>query len=352
MRKLFIPILLACIIISCSKDEAPAVQPGNNFANEKDKINAWLEKQKKTANAKGLARITALQQNLEFASIVKPSLSGDEYLYIIPIKEGFGSKNNAERKPLSNLVLFINKNKDTIRKGNIVQYISPEPVTREKLQQLLYNYYEISEKTFTGSLAYLTVADEMDYEIGYKGGDYSYYKSIKKRPSTGRNATCYEIGWYYFWADGSVTWEAIGEYCDGCEPAKTILTKTYRIGCGGGGTGQGGVDDSPTRLKTWEVYSENMYAGPIKIFAQIQLWGKKDSDYPQGGYFYKSVDQGSYTENFSTYNISLMSTYTQSWHGTAHGYQTFQGTIVYNSPGAPDKYVANSKTFQFAEVFP
>lgn len=354
MRKLFIPILLACIIISCSKDEAPAVQPGNNFASEKDKVNAWLEKQKKTADKNGAVRIISLQQNLDFASLIQPAFGADEYLYIIPIREAFGSKNNGERKPLSHLVLFINNETDSIRKGNIVQFISPAPITKENLKQFFTDYYGFKDHTFNGSLAYLTVADEMLKEMNYRDGQMNYYKSISKKQLTGRNATCYEIGWYYFWADGSVTWEAVGEYCDGCEPVKTIHGKTYRVTCGGGGGGGtgGGVDDAKTKLVNWEVYSENMYAEPIIVKAYVQLWGKMVSDEPQGGHFFRTADNGCRSENFSKYGIRLLEPYTQSWHGTQNAYQLCQGTIVYNQQGDLTRHIHNTNTFQFGDVFP
>lgn len=351
MRKLLTTLLLSSLLFACRKMNDPDAVPGRDLSRETHEVNVWLEKQKETANETGLERIKALQQNLDFASLVSPAFGDDEMVYIVPVKAAFGSKNNAERNPQCHLVLFISKETHKVRKGNIVQFISKTPFGKARLQQFMFDYYAFGKKEFTGSLAYLTVADEMLYEISYLDGELNYYKSVGKKPETGRNATCYEIGWYYFWSDGSVTWEPIGQYCDGCEPVKTVQGKTYRVGCGSGGD-QGGADESPTKLMTWLVYRENMYGPPIEIYAQVQFWGKKASDYPQGGYFYRSVDQGTYTSNFSTYNINLANVYTQAWHGPQHGYQSFQGVINYNSYGSVNREVTKTRTFEFVEVFP
>jgi hypothetical protein len=353
---LFFLLLLFFLQTSCQKDS------GNNKAVESSadpaigvvsgRVNSWLDKQKTSATAEGISKIQLLKANLEFSTSITEPLFRDQGLIIVPVKEGYITSSNKERNPVNMLVLFLNNSKE-IQKGFIVQYIAAKQfINKKELATFMYRYYKFDDTKFTGSLAYLTVADEFSHELNYENGVYRYYKSAGKKQTGGLTETCYEFGFYYYWSDGSVTWEPLGSFCDNCEPVKTINGRTYKTNCGGGGGGGGPEEPALTREMWWEAYREVATGQEPNIQAGVQFWGRKVTGEPQGGHFTQSNDHGYHTFNFTMYGMGFAYAYTQSWHGTQNAYQAIQGTVIYNDPTAPTRHVDKTKTFIFSEVFP
>lgn len=353
LQHIFVVLLLTVLLGSCKKDSSPLIEASKDETT--NKVIAWLEKQKTQASAEGAAKIESLKESLDFSLLTVVPFPPGEVVLVIPVKNSFVTTSNADKNPANSLVLFLNKNHE-IRRCNIVQYISSQRISsRRALADFFNSYYRFRITDFTGSLVYLTFTDEIAYELNYIKGDVNYYKSMEKKQLGNLAETCYEIGWYYYWSDGSVTWEPIGGYCDDCVPARTVNGQTYRVNCGGGGGGGGGNNEEPpalTKEMDWEVYSENMYGPPAKITAKVQFWGRKVSGELQGGHFTQATDHNTYTENFNTYGMDWVTVYSQSWHGTQFGYQTVQGNITYAPYTLPPKYINKPKTFMFAEVFP
>ncbi len=346
-------LLITVCFASCKKDSSQLIEAAKDETT--NKVIAWLEKQRASASTEGAAKIESLKESLDFSLLTVVPFPPGETVLIIPVKNSFVTTSNADKNPANSLVLFLGKDQE-VRKGNIVQYISFERISsRRVLANFLDSYYRFRITDFTGSLVYITITDEIAYELNYIKGNANYYKSMEKKKLGNLTETCYEIGWYYFWSDGSVTWEPIGGYCDDCVPARTVNGQTYRVNCGGGGGGGGGSNEEPpllTKEMDWLVYTENMYGQPIKITAKVQFWGRKVSTEPQGGHFTQTNDHGTYTENFSTYGMDWASVYTQAWHGTQFGYQSVQGNIVYAPYTLPPKYISKTQNFMFAEIFP
>jgi len=233
-KSIFAALLLATFfLVSCKKGglQQP-VQSPNEIINS---VNAWLEKQKASATTAGAATIQSLKENLDFSGLTTVLFGTDETVVIIPMHDSFVASSNAGKDLINSLVLFVNTNNE-IRKGNIVQYVSPKAISgRRALSDFFTRYYGFKITDFTGSLVYVTVTDEIAYELNYINGNVNFYKSMGKKQLGPLTETCYEVGFYYFWSDGSVTWEPVGGYCDGCEPVRTSNGETYRLNCGGGG---------------------------------------------------------------------------------------------------------------------
>lgn len=351
-------LLLMCVDLftGCKKDssaEEQNMQEQTNAlpAETGTKVNAWLEKQKAKASLAGITRINALKSNLDFSSGMTKDLMRSDSIIIIPLKGGYETKINAEKSPVNMLVIFLDDRKE-VSKGYIVQYISSRKfIVKKDLLNFMFDYYDFRINHFTGSLAYLTVADEFSYELSYVDDVNQYYKTVGQKKADGITETCYEVGFYYYWSDGSVTWEPIGGYCDGCEPAKTINGKTYRTGCGGGGGGETPEVPTETTEVWWEVYREFASGPDPYIMAAVQLWGKKVAGEPQGGHFIQSNDHGIRAFNFDMYGMGFSGSFSQSWHSPQRAYQAVQGTVTYSVPGALNKYISPTKTFQFLDVF-
>lgn len=341
---------------SCKKDTASseentAARASALTSEAISKINTWLEKQKKAASLTGISRIQSLKESLAYSLAMTRDLRRSDSILIIPINKGYETAINKERSPVNMLVIFFNEQKE-IDKGYIVQYISTRKFAdNTALLNFMFDYYDFRDTRFSGSLAYLTVADEFSYELNYENGAYRYYKSTGKKPMGGLTETCFEVGFYYFWSDGSVTWQPIGSFCDNCEPAKTIHGRTYKINCGGGGGG-GPEEPALTKELWWEVYREVATGPEPHIEAGVQFWGRKVSGESQGGHFTQANDHGISTFNFDMYGMNFVSGYSQSWHGTQNAYQAVQGTITYPPYTEDPLYIHPTKTFQFGEVFP
>ncbi|MEQ1676797.1 MAG: hypothetical protein ABL876_08855 [Chitinophagaceae bacterium] len=225
-------LLITVLFISCQKESSPQSESSNNKTTSK--IITWLEKQKATASAEGVAKIQSLKKNLDFSLLTTGLFNSEEPIIIVPIKKSFVATSNADRNPINSLVFFLD-NKEDIRRGNILQYISTQRVSsRRVLANFFDRYYNFRITDFTGSLVYVTVTDEIAYELNYIKGSVNYYKSVEIKQLNGLTEACYELGWYYYWSDGTVTWKPIGRYYGDCLPVRKINGQTYRVNCGGG----------------------------------------------------------------------------------------------------------------------
>ncbi len=169
---LLLLFLSTIFFISCQKNADKQEEAQNTEA--VNKVIAWLEEQKSTATLAGSKKIKSLKENLDFSLTGTGLFSPDETLIIVPIKNSFVTNSNQDKHPINSLVLLVN-NKKKIRRGYIVQYISPKEINSKDLSKFFYSYYNLETTDFTGSLAYLTVSDEFSYETNYTNGKMSYY---------------------------------------------------------------------------------------------------------------------------------------------------------------------------------
>lgn len=335
-----------------------------------EKVNNWLDQQEGKFSGDRPSQVNMLQQNLDFGALEIQELYAGEKLIVVPVRTGFVTETNKQLNPVQ-YALFILDAKQSIRKGNIVQFVADATYPSKNLPaNFFHNYYNLKEISISGKIAFLNVAGDFQYETKYDKGKLVHHTVLeyKKRGSTSGpaiEAECYDVWLIQIFPDGSYQIiQFLYSFCIGgtggggngeqpCRGTVNVSGRGLQVECGGGGSGPGGgATFAVTKLMTWEAYREVMANAPALIFAQIQLWGVRDSNEPQGGHFTNAFSHDTYTENFSTYGMSWSGSYTQAWHGTQAAYHTVQGTIDYGPYGPPPKYIYKSKTFLFAEVFP
>ena len=255
MRKTFFlqSILWATVLVlfSCKKETNIADTPQTS-TNEKiiSKIKSWLDQQKKELSGVSLARVESLELNLSYEEIWLEKYKESKEFIIIPVSSGFKSKNNADKDPVSHLILVF-ENRDSIITGNIIQYISSNN-QKTTPKNTFYKMFTYKDLDCSGQFTILSVTDHFRYELKFENGKLkSMVELKKKKASNGSSKSVGEcIDWYeqtwFVWADGTA--ELVSEIyvfttCDDdCAQARNANGRSYGTNCNGNGGGSGGVE--------------------------------------------------------------------------------------------------------------
>lgn len=237
------------ILLSCKKENVDA-EPPQSAVNEKliPKINEWLNRQKDDLSAGTAARIDSLKLNLNYGKIRLEKFQESKAFIVIPISNGFISKNNGDRNPANYLVLVF-ENQDSITRGNIIQYISSNS-ERMAPPNTFYKIFSYQDLDCSGHFAILSVSDYFQYELTFENGKLKYLaeyrRKNKSKDGSGRVNECIDWYWqtWYVWWDGSMTLQSevyVFTTCDeDCAQPRIANGRSLRVNCSGGGGGGGG----------------------------------------------------------------------------------------------------------------
>lgn len=239
---MFFILLLGLSFAACKKNTLK--EKGEETYNKNEisaKVNAWLDKQAKSARHIDSVKIISLKNQLNFEKLRVEDLKVSEKFIIVPIKDAFIVTAN-KTKPVTNYLLLILDYKNEIRKGHILQYMSEKKTQKSELPEMaLYNLYNF--KSVSGTFTYVSImdTDHFYYEIEHQNGKL-YRTGIPKPAGTsGRNNLTNPDGctdWYlvttYYYTDGS------------CETTSEFLyTACPNVEGGEGGSGGGQSGGNP-----------------------------------------------------------------------------------------------------------
>jgi hypothetical protein len=361
MRKTtFFPIVLilsAAIVFfnACKKEAAQDETNSNSLTKEIiAKVNSWLDSQKITFTDYRRSNIESLKENLDLNAGHLESYKQNDQFIIVPVKNGFKSKNNKDKNPFNYLVLVLSEKGD-ITNGNLIQYISSTELKQAPKNTFskIFNYQNLE---CDGQFTMLSIADDFRYELKFENGKLKSVAERRSKNSSGNQRTNECIDWYlvttYYYSNGSS--ETFEQYvfttCD-CHQTRMANGRSFQIECGGGGGGNSiDYEYEVAQYVTWNVAVNPVNSiGEIKSYEYIK--GKRVSSEPQGGHF-KSIYHNSsicdfcYGSNPNDYwNEDLASsgvTDPQHCFMAIYGVLHYQG-IVTN--------INNTKTWQFQDLF-
>src|SRR4030095_13257141 len=308
---LFLVLGLPILISSCKKEGAiPKDTPSENLVII-NKINAWLEETKKADTSQhSTTTIQSIKDNLDFTKISFEKLSDKEKFCIVALKNEFQSSYNINKYKITNVVFILNEN-DSIRKGNIIQFL---PDNSSSITIIPHNtFYKIFNHQLLdvdGKFSFLSIKDRIIWEIGYKDKKPYSYGVAEARESNsdpvGRVNEC--INWYlvttYTYTDGTTytTEQYLYTDCGRCEQTRLANGTVYRINCGGGGGGGTGTSYPVSKPVDWKVgVATGIAAGAWYVQSYETLNGVRvPGSEPDNGYF-----TGTQTHNgdeiFNTY---------------------------------------------------
>jgi len=212
-------------------------------------VDAWLGGELQRADSSGKARIGSLRSNLLHDQLYTETYGRGQRFFVVPISENFVSLNNAEKKPVNVLLLFVT---DTgIRKANVVQLLSERSAAIAP-RGMFTDIFNSRVPAFSGTLSFLSITDSRQYDITYKKGSLFSHSEIRSKKNTatnGRTAGCTAFYFVTYYSDGSEDWEYFYTSCiDDCEQTRVAGNISFRVDCNGGGggssSGAGGAGNS------------------------------------------------------------------------------------------------------------
>lgn len=217
-----------------------------------EKVNNWLDQQEGKFSGDRPSQVNMLQQNLDFGALEIQELYAGEKLIVVPVRTGFVTETNKQLNPVQ-YALFILDAKQSIRKGNIVQFVADATYPSKNLPaNFFHNYYNLKETGISGKIAFLNVAGDFQYETKYAKGNVISNSVIQRKANTvstgGGPVTeaCYDV-WYVTWyTNGTSNWEYLFSFCNGengelpCKGTISASGRDLQVECGGGGSGPGG----------------------------------------------------------------------------------------------------------------
>lgn len=287
MRKHACSLLLsaAVLVTACNKQDAPT-STDSPLQQAIAKVNTWLDDQRTTGNEDKNLRIQQIKDKLDYTYLRFEELRDGEKFIIVPLKQGFQSRNNTTKNPLSALLLIENKS-GGIRMGNIAQYISLTPQAAAVIPvNSFFNIFNAESPGVDAQFSFLTLSDRLVYQVTYKDGiiqssgtpQPGLTTAVNSPPQAPISPEPICTDWYllttYYYADGHT--EQTQEYLyTTCEP-------------NGGGGGESGneveYELAVGRTVDWTV-APNPENGIGEIKSIERLKGKKVPSEPQGGHF-------------------------------------------------------------------
>lgn len=350
---------LLILIVSCHKEKAPNEELRNEDFAIVSKINAWLDTNLQTDTTQLTKKIIKLiKENLVFDKLSFEKLNDKEKICIVPLKESFNSRFNENKRKVTNVVFIINEN-DSIRKGNIVQFI---PDNGQSISSIPLNtFHKILE--IDGKFLFLSIKDRPIWEVGYKEGEpFSYGIAEARETATGANGRLNEcINWFItttiYYTDGtSYSYEEyVGTTCgEMCQDVRLANGRTYRVNCGGGSGGGSTTELSPKAVD-WVVGASANGYWLVRSFETLN--GVRTEPGPNGGYFTSITHNSSGIINnvpnepglpYGSWSEMQAVTSLQSSGGLAKS--TVKGKISFSS--FPDVYLDNFKLWFFYIEYP
>lgn len=338
------------MLSSCQK-ENDKLKAGLSVKEAENRINLWLEKQVSADNQVKNTRIQLLKEKLDYSILYFEQLRDDEHFIIVPVKEGFPSINNRNKKSIT-VFLLIENELGIIRKGDIVQYMSEKQSDNTSIpHNSFFKIFNAEPFTENAQFSFLTIADRLEYEVKYVNGALvSSGRVTGKESATTLNGPPQDpispdcIDWYlvttYYYEDGSTT------------QTEEFLYNT----CGSSGSGGQGneieYEFEALRSVSWNVWSP--YGPPASsgtgfgVNSLETIKGRRNSAEPQGGHF-KSIfhsatacntcpqDVGVYVDD----NVSV-SAVDQQANSAISGHFGVSTVI----------HISGAKSWQFQDIFP
>lgn len=349
-------ISIISLLNSCKKEIT--IEPHSNLMPNKsvlDKVDLWLNAEKKKAKGDRLLKIISVQSSLISQELRIESLYDNEELIIIPLDRNFQSANNKGKNP-ENLLLLIEDKAGNIRKGNIVQFVPSATSSVRNLPANFFNdYYNLRKLNISGSLTFLSVFDNIVNETKYEKGNLISHSTLsRKTPKNIENnissLECYDVWWVTYYPDGTTTWEYMYSFCNGgeqeCFGSFNSSGTTYNVGCGGGDGGEPEQGTAVTTQRDW-----------IKASSTYGFWNVISTESFSG--IKKTV--GSYftgVTHLTSNIIAAGSGYSWSasgWTGSCSGATVniyLGGTVT--APSGVQTYIPSTPvaTFSFNQIFP
>ena len=328
-------LLVMLFFIACKKESLNADNP-QNPANEQliSKIKSWLDEQKNGLPANSVARIDSLKGSLVYNELRLEKYRESNEFIIVPISNEFKSRNNSNKNPVSYLVLVF-ENQDSITRGNIIQYISPN-AQENAPQNTFSKIFTYQNLDCSGQFTVLSVTDFFKYELRFENGKLKSVADQRPRAaantSSGRVNNC--TNWYLittlYYTDGtSASYE---EYlftsCTGdheCQNTRVANGRSLQITCGGGGGNGIEYEYVLSKPLIWQVQTSVHW----RVFSNETVSGVKKANEPQGGHFTSIVHGSSYL----TLNVD-----------NAYSWQELANTMSVDNPQTVSAYVTGKLT--------
>jgi hypothetical protein len=288
--KLFLPLFGAMMIIlfSCQKQE---IKQENNDQLI-SKVNSWLDGRKPDQKPIQAENVELLKNNLQFSDLRIENSNNEEKIVIIPVSENFKTLKNLDKASIPNLVLIMDK-MGNVRKGNIILFYPKTGVAYNKVpENTFYDILNTAKPKTNGKFKYLSVTGKKIHELEYENGHLKEFGHIKDSIPNGNRTNTNCVDWYWVttvydeWGFViSETWDYYTTTCQGedcTDPYNAMLCPMDNSS--GGGTGDAeGWEYAVQRFVQWKV-KDNGVSGS-EIWSGETIKGKRNSTYPNGGYF-------------------------------------------------------------------
>ena len=351
-------LFLSIFIFSCRKNESNLEDSQNeSYEYLIPKIKLWLDKQKNDLPESSVARIDSLKENLTYTEIRLEKYKESKDFIVVPVSNGFKSKNNSTKNSMDYLVMVF-ENRDSITKGNIIQYISSngQKVLKNTFTKI-FNY-QILESN--GQFTVLSITDFFRYELKFANGKLKSVTDRRPRTSirngSGRTSNC--VDWFLittiYYIDGSS--ESFDEYlftsCNGdpqCQNTKMSNGRSLRLNCGGGSGNDIDFEYEKRKYVTWQVVPNGVGGAYVEAWELIRGKASTSQQWPGGGYFIAISHNSSWCNcpgnsvwgEMSGTAVSLLSQ-GLNVNSVVKGSYTYQGV---------QNIYQNSKTWFYSDVF-
>lgn len=224
-RLIFLLAIISLAFGGCKKvDDSPEGSSINDQISVAQKINTWLDKQKKNARNNCLeinANIDFLKANLDIADARKEQLDSNQNLLIIPIKNEVIVKHKLDKTSTLTLFLLID-NTGKIKDGGINYFLPSDGIKHNKLPENTFtNMFNYKPVALNGKYRMLTITGRWLSQIEIREGKLFRMGNIQQGTDSQKSQkTNGCIDWYlvttYHFADGSTetTKEYVGTTCD------------------------------------------------------------------------------------------------------------------------------------------
>ena len=232
---------------------------------------AYLNARKEFASDEGKMKIDEIKISLLFSDLRMEKFNDNENLIIVPLKEGFETRNKVRGKSFKNLVV-IEDSKGNYRKGDMVEFIPKDNTLKTIPKNYFADVYNNKKGLIAdGVTSILTLTDRNIIDLTYNNGSLEKYryaspmvngKLLYKNNSQEVVNQCINWFWEYY-VNGVLVYE---EYafttCSGdCQETFGKWKGNdngggiFIIGCGGGGGGSGYL---PETLLTIDSVAVNL----------------------------------------------------------------------------------------------
>jgi hypothetical protein len=243
-------LLIGLVIFFACKKNIPD-HPLFNTKAYQEKINTWLDDQKRMDAPIKSENVESLKNSLDFENVRSETLNAEKQLLVIPVKDVFKGEHNIRANEEPILLITLDAT-GRILQGKLVLY-QPEANQKTKIPLNTFSdIYNNRDLQISGMFKFLSVSGGWLYQIGYKSGKGNSYGVVRKKkdvavPAVNNRTDAIECtDWFldttYFYPDGTT------------ETTTVYLGRTCRIDCGSDyqsfcppddGSGSGGGNSGP-----------------------------------------------------------------------------------------------------------